>query len=843
MQAHSSTNPPKEQVPPGQKPSSPQAETHQNGKPPANEAAHSNSTGCAVNRAELVARIRTNFPKELQDLNQWVVWRYEPNPKKPKPDKVPYDPATGYKASVKNPHTWGSFEQACQAYLKGWLLKPDLLGDYSGLGFMFSADDPYTGIDFDGYVQSRMVDATLWDYAAPLDGYKEFSPSERGVHSIVRAKLSGKGKRDDNLGIEMYDQGRFFTVTGDTLPDASPAINDCQEAVAELYDRLKQASPPTSIQLERSNAQPDEPGKWADDYYDDDWLWKKMFASAQGAKLSRLYNGDMTDYIDQEHPEGNHSRADLGLCDSLAWWTRKDAERIDRMFRQTELYRDKWERQDYHDDTISKAIKGKSGQYTPPRQGNSTGVSDGAEAYLLTEGIHDEGNAQTVNQRYKQGFCRNPALGWMRYTGTHWERSGAEDAVERAITETLIARAEAGLHSAEPQRYKELISKSVPNAGKVAGAKSQLSSLVYADDKLFDASPDHLNCANGVVDLRTGKITPHSPNQRFSYCLPVVYNPQAKGIETWVNWLSGEVTGGHETVKWLKQAFGYTLTGYTSEEILFYLFGPARSGKGTLTETILSLLGKPLAAETAFGMFTAKRDGDSQNFDLAPLKPCRFVAASESKSYERFNEAMLKQVTGGNDIYCAHKHQTPFNYKPQFKIWLSSNHPINADPDDDAVWGRIRAIEFHTSHLGSEDKELKRKMRSPAMLEAVLAWAIEGAMEWYALGSAGLPELSTGVALKAEHRGDLDTVQAWFDERCELRPGNFVTHQEAYHSYEAWCKINGVEPKKSKGFSQAVNRKGFTAKPTKLGDKTFRGFNGFACIVSDVMFLARQSRG
>lgn len=276
---------------------------------------------------------------------------------------------------------------------------------------------------------------------------------------------------------------------------------------------------------------------------------------------------------------------------------------------------------------------------------------------------------------------------------------------------------------------------------------------------------------------------------------------------------------------WLQIAVGYSITGQTREEILFYLYGPSRSGKGTFTETLLSLLGAPLAKEVSFSMFLAQRTGDSQNFDLAPLKPCRFVAASESNTYERFNEAKIKALTGGNEIYCAFKHHTHFNYRPQFKIWLSSNQPINADPDDEAVWGRIRIVEFLHSHLGNEDKSLKHDMRSPEILTGVLAWAIQGAIRWYKLGKTGLPETETSVQAKTVQRAELDNVQAWLDETCALSDV-FCAYSALYNSYESWCKDRGVEPKKQKGFSQSLIHKGFINKSARLDTKAVRGFMG-----------------
>ncbi|HXH31591.1 MAG TPA: phage/plasmid primase, P4 family [Bacteriovoracaceae bacterium] len=444
---------------------------------------------------------------------------------------------------------------------------------------------------------------------------------------------------------------------------------------------------------------------------------------------------------------------------------------------------------------------------------------------LLTQGAHDEGNAQCLRLRYAGLFVQNAAFGWMHYNGTHWIQAGAEAALDRAIVETLLARGMAALQSGKADQYKDLIFKSMPSAGRVSGAKQLFSSLAYAPADAFDADPDRLNCKNGVVDLRTGELHPHSPEQRFTYCAAVDYNPATPNT-VWVNWLQEAV--GKEAADWLQMAAGYSATGHTQEEVLFYLYGPPRSGKGTFTETMLAMLGAPVAKEVNFATFTAQRTGDSQNFDLAPLKACRLVAASESNAYERFNEAKIKALTGGNEVYCAFKHKDMFGYKPAFKIWLSTNQPVNADPDDDAVWGRLRVIEFPDSHLGKEDKRLKSRMKSPAVLEGVLAWIIEGARRWYALGEAGLSELESSKRIKDAHRGTLDNVQAWLDEFCVADPSKFGANSALYLSYENFCKDNGIEPKKQKGFSQSLIRKGFQVDSVKKDGKTLRGFIGIS---------------
>lgn len=427
---------------------------------------------------------------------------------------------------------------------------------------------------------------------------------------------------------------------------------------------------------------------------------------------------------------------------------------------------------------------------------------------LLNAGISDKGNAECVLSYHGAIFLHSEALGWLYYDGRKWITTEAESHVERAIVATLEARVKAAIETGNMQAYSNMIKFCVPNSGRVQGCKHLLQSMVSIGQTAFDNDPDLLNCSNGVVDLRTGKLSPHACTQRFTYCVSVDYDPDAD-YSAWEEWLIESLGGIFEIYKYTQIAIGYSLTGHTSEEILFYLYGPPRSGKGTFTETILTLMGAPVAKEVDFGTFTAKRTGDSQNFDLAPLRPCRFVAASESNAYERFNEAKVKALTGGNEVYCAFKHRDHFSYRPQFKIWLSSNQPVNADPDDDAVWGRIRIIEFPNSQLGKEDKSLKQRMKTEALLMGVLTWAVEGAMEWYRLGQKGLPEVEQSRTAKDTHRGELDNIQSFIDECCVTGSAYFFAQDRLFPIYEQWCKSNGVEPKKAKGLTQSFKKKGF----------------------------------
>lgn len=595
----------------------------------------------------------------------------------------------------------------------------------------------------------------------------------------------------------------------------------------------------------------------------DQELLNILFNSKNGDRYQRLWNGDYSMYVGGDG-KPDQSKASLVLCGGLALVTNRDKTRMDSLFRQSGLMRDKWDERrgggtwgskmiDDAADTAQQTIdpnyngtanlnmgtsqtaagSGSNGGSPPPPPPNGTSNSQPSggtpptniDQFLLAQGANDEGNAQSVYALYGSQFLYCEAYGYLHYNGRFWEAEKAEAKLRRAITHTLEKRAILGLRNGQDA----LLRAAKPNASNVKNCMYMFQSLVVTDVESFDDSPETINCKNGVVNLRTGQLDPHSPIQRYTYCLPVDYDPAADYVE-WIEFLS-KVVSHPELIDYLQMAVGYTATGDTREECLFYVHGPTRSGKGTFAETLLHLLKKPLGVQADFSTFTEKRDGDSQNFDLAPLKPARFVVASESNKYDVLNEAKVKTATGGDWIRCAFKHKSHFEYKPQFKIWLLSNHPVKGDVDDDAFWGRVKVISFPNSFLGKEDKALKRRMKSHEMLRGVLRWMVEGAIAWFA-SSTGLSTPQTVIDATATRRKELDYVQQWLDECCKTDPNEWTSNSDIRISYESWCKAEGITPKGPEQFSRALIQKGYTVgvrKYTPLG-KQVRGVQGLSII-------------
>lgn len=285
------------------------------------------------------------IPDCLRQLQQWVCWRYE-NTGKPKLDKIPYNPKTGRRASTTNPKTWGSFEDTCRA-----------ASQYNGIGFCLSETDGYTGVDLDAAIgQDGQPEPWAQGIINRLSTYAELSPSKTGVHIWVNAaKNHEKCKKPYEGGIvEVYDRGRFLTVTGSRLPDTPATIENRQAELDTLCEEVfgrngkdAAAKPEPASVLSLSDTE----------------LIERAHAAKDSAKFAALWRGDTGGYA-------SASEADAALCMLLAFWTGRDADRMDRLFRQSGLYRDKWERRDYSAGTIEHAIELTTDVYSPTRNGN-----------------------------------------------------------------------------------------------------------------------------------------------------------------------------------------------------------------------------------------------------------------------------------------------------------------------------------------------------------------------------------------------------------------------------------------------------------------------------------------
>jgi hypothetical protein len=292
--------------------------------------------------------IADNIAPCLRELQQWVAWEYvlkKDGDGNPYWTKILKDVYTGRNAKSNDPSTWTAFDDALAYYQAH-------RSTISGIGFVFSADDPFCGIDLDDGRDRDTGEILPWaaSLIQEMNSYTEVSPSGTGAKIFVRATLPPKAKHCKPFKggkIEVYDSLRYFAVTGHSLSSAPATVEPRQGEVDEFYRVVfaEAETPPDPFEVTATGTIPD----------DDTSLIQKAMSAKNGEKFSRLWNGDTSDYGNDD------SRADLALCGLLAFWTGPDAVRIDRLFRQSKLMRPKWDEKrgggTYGQHTIERALQ------------------------------------------------------------------------------------------------------------------------------------------------------------------------------------------------------------------------------------------------------------------------------------------------------------------------------------------------------------------------------------------------------------------------------------------------------------------------------------------------------
>jgi hypothetical protein len=268
----------------------------------------------------------SNIPDELKTLDQWVGWRWKQIGEKW--TKVPYDLKTRGNASSDDRSTWAAYAET-----KG----------HENIGFMFSEDDSFCGVDLDKCLdpETGEITRTAQSIIRRLGSYSEVSPSGTGVKVFLRGTIPGLRRKNPERNIEVYDRLRFFTVTGHKLPSSPSIIRGEQESIDALYGWL-------FPQAEATFSANGSGGVNAD--LSDEDILSRAYRAINGEKFMRLWNGNVSEYE-------SHSEADLALCSMLAFWTGPDPDRIERMFSDSSLARGKWmDRPAYRKKTVTKAL-------------------------------------------------------------------------------------------------------------------------------------------------------------------------------------------------------------------------------------------------------------------------------------------------------------------------------------------------------------------------------------------------------------------------------------------------------------------------------------------------------
>src|SRR5262249_502237 len=320
----------------------------------------------------------------------------------------------------------------------------------------------------------------------------------------------------------------------------------------------------------------------------------------------------------------------------------------------------------------------------------------------------------------------------------------------------------------------------------------------------LDRDPWLLNCANGTVELRTGRLREHRHGDYLTKLSPVPYDPNARAPQ--FDHFLHTIFGGNEPViRYLQRLVGYALTGDVSEQILPIFWGSGANGKSTLLNALTDMLGTSYAIKAATDLLMVKR-GDTHPTERADLFGKRLVLCIETEEGKRLAEALVKDLTGGDRIRARRMREDFWEFSPTHKVILCTNHRPRITGTDHAIWRRIRLIPFTvTIPDDNQDKRLPEKLRSE--LPGILAWAVQGCLAWQ---RDGLPTPEEVQVATKEYRDTQDLLGQFLDECCLAGNDNFRCKASAlYTAYQSWCERGGEEPSKQRGFGESMTERGF----------------------------------
>jgi len=403
------------------------------------------------------------------------------------------------------------------------------------------------------------------------------------------------------------------------------------------------------------------------------------------------------------------------------------------------------------------------------------------------------GNARRLVDRYGHDLRYADGRGWMAWDGRRWRPGAKGNVIRKAKDVARRLKAEAAT-TADPHAARELFRWALRSQG--AYVINKTVELAWSEPEIelaiedLDFDPWLLNVRNGTLDLRTGELREHRREDLITKLAPVDYNPAARS-ELWDRFLDETMGRDADLIGYVQKAAGYSLTGDTREEVIFFGHGPAASGKSTFMSAMKTILGD-YAMTADFETFLARRFGGGIRNDIARLSGARMVSSIEVEEGKQLAEGMVKELTGGDDVTARFLYKEHFTFKPAFKLWLIANHKPRVRDDDEAIWRRIRVIPFeHPVPKEKRDPRVKAELTDLSLSgAAILAWMVAGCMEWQRSGLGATQRVEKATD---DYRAEMDATARFWEEYVVFAPEHFTTTADLRRAYKNWADQNDVD--------------------------------------------------
>jgi putative DNA primase/helicase len=739
----------------------------------------------------------------MREKRQWVRWRREE--RDGKATKIPYEAAAVRAAKTNSAETWGTFADA---------LKYMPRGDMSGVGYVFAYCGGEVGIDLDGCRDPET--GAIAEWARPIlerfaGTYAEVSPSQSGVKIFARGTLPHErtGKKitlpGDHCGIEAYQHGRFFAVTGERYGDHPSEVADCQEAITWLWHTY--IAPPKKAKARASNS------------------------SATSGRTSvldraRKYIAKMGPAISGQGGHDHTFKVALALCKGFDL---DEGEALQLLEEWNATCQPPWDERDllHKLESAQQAsveggyLLGDSPEFTrrrksKPRQAEQEQGSDDddmppddePEIFFEEERTEAANGIRLVRAHGRDMRYVATWDVWCVWDGSRWQQDAtcAIDARAKQVAAELW-----GQYRQIKKNHcdNDLIDavRSFCKASNSANGVSHMIDMARSEQGIaithdaLDRAEMLLNVINGTIDLSTGMVRLHDRADLLTKQAPVVYDPAAE-CPLWLRFLQDIFQHDAELIDYVRRLVGYCLTGSTRDHILPFLHGAGANGKSVFTKVVMELLGTDYSMRSAPELLMAKGN-ETHPTERADLFGKRLVISNEIEEGKRLNEALVKDLTGGDAIRARRMREDFWQFAPTHKVWIVGNHKPVIRGTDNGIWRRVKLIPFNRIFAEDEqDKELPVKLQRE--LSGILNWAICGCLEWQ---HEGLGEPAAVRVATAEYRAEQDIVATFIDENCVVSPEARVKANTLYAAYKAWAEAGGERPIGSKTFGSEIGKR------------------------------------
>lgn len=731
--------------------------------------------------------IYNNIPEEMKNINRWVCLKMVDNGSKK--IKMPVSAHSGKVASVTDEANWADFTTALNYY-------QEHKNSINGLGFVFSDTDDIVGIDFDNCLDTdgNLITDTIKEIISRNNSYIERSVSGSGLHIYLRGKLpTATGVKlstevsPHGFGIELYERKRFFIVTGNAYPDCSAKLPVVENQ--EFINYVLSLTPtPANICTDTT----------------DTTINNEVTENLNALLEEKLANDNHFYQLWNGHRfKGDESGDDMALCWRLAQITTNPAE-IQDLFLHSPYYASKDEahikkcrRPDYLQRTITNAIAFVN---------NHINDSNNTHAYLLTYDDHDIGHGQKFAAMYAGKLIYvEEEESWYQYDGIYWQR----------LRKTALIQLAKDLQAQFKSAAESIDDESRIRAAHALGSMDKLKSMLAAaqselvvDKSVFNTHNDLIAVKNGVVNLRTGELIDSCPEYYITIKSPCAYNPEAPRPERFWQFMNEITSSDIDLREYLLRVLGYSLTGEIKEQAFFVFYGNGANGKSVLVNLLRNILGT-LTGSVAQDAFILKRNGNSLNPSLVNVKDTRMAFVSEGNNGQEMDSALIKSISGGDDVQARELYKGFISLNPHFKIFITTNYMPAINFADDAMLRRTKIIRFENQFTGDKcDYELPAKLQAEA--EGILKLLVSYAVKYYQEGLA--PYEPESISLNYNRcRAENDSIFSFICDYVQQSDDdkNYIQSSVLYNYYIVYCQTIGKKPESQKTFTQELHKQGY----------------------------------